>query len=202
MLGKKDLILKRCEFFFSFSKVLLRVITFLQLSQHRGAECEASVILRENVKGRCRLGPKPAQAPCSSAPATVMMLQVTTLLRRKRTHTGWMHGFSRPLQPFFSPSFFFFSRGRGLLTAQQHVLLISSRVEVCVFTLKTHTQQLAGMPPSYSLTSACKTTCSNLFASCEKYSNLSLLLSPLQAKHVLLHYVLVSKAKAADTDPL
>lgn len=92
--------------------------------------------------------------------------------------------------------------GGGLLTAQKRILLLSSRVEVCVFTLKTHTPQLTGMSPSYSLTSACKTTCSNLFASCEKCSNVSLLLSPLQAKHVLLHYVLVSKAKAAVTDPV
>lgn len=183
---------------FSFSKVLLRVITFLQLSQHRGAECEASVILTENVKGRRRLGPKPAQAPCFSAPATVIVHQVTRLLHRKSTHR--MDAWIFQTSPVFFSSFL--AGGGGLLTAQQHVLLISSRVEVCVFTLKTHTQQLAGMPPSYSLTLACKTTCSNLFASCEKYSNLSLLLSPLQAKHVLLHYVLVSKAKAADTDPL
>lgn len=112
--GKKDPILKRCEFFFSFSKVLLRVITFLQLSQHRGAECEASVILTENVKGCRRLGPKPAQAPCSSAPATVIMHQVTTLPRRKSTHRmdAWIFETS-PV--FFSP---FLAGGGGLLTAQ------------------------------------------------------------------------------------
>lgn len=50
--------MKRCD----FSKVLLCVITFLQLSQHRGAECEASVILTENVNGCRRFGPKPARA--------------------------------------------------------------------------------------------------------------------------------------------
>lgn len=194
---KKTRSWKDVNSFFLFLKCCCVSSLSLDCPSTEELNAEASVILTENVKGRRRLGPKPAQAPCSSAPATVIMHQVTTPLHRKST--GRMDAWIFETSSVF---FFFFSRGRGLLTAQQHVLLISSRAEVCVFTLKTHTQQLAGMPPSYSLTLACKTTCSNLFASREKYSNLSLLLSPLQAKHVLLHYVLVSKAKAADTDPL
>lgn len=133
---------------------------------------------------RHMLGPKPTKAPHFPASAAAIM----RLPLRKRQR-GWMHLFSRALQPVRgtkkNPTSSLFPVRRGF-----------------VFSPRRHIQQLAGMSPSYSLTSACKTTRSNLFASCEKCSNFSLLLSPLQAKHVLLHYVLVSEAKAADTDPV